>query len=89
VRDARSLLLLKLLFLDRCGTDPRPLLTAQRKQFNRIAERLETAINETRGFDQTLLRWRLETVTAALRFIETIIEQPSTAQPAVTPPRAR
>jgi PadR family transcriptional regulator AphA len=82
VRDARSLLLLKLLFLDRRGTDPRPLLTAQREQFNRIAERLETAVNETRGFDQTLLRWRLETVTAALRFIETIIEQPSPTQPA-------
>jgi DNA-binding PadR family transcriptional regulator len=80
VRDARSLLLLKLLFLDRRGTDPRPLLTAQREQFNRIAERLETAVSETRGFDQTLLRWRLETVTAALRFIEAIIEQPSTAE---------
>lgn len=84
VRDARSLLLLKLLFLDRREADPRPLLIAQREQFHRIADRLQTAVNETRGFDQTLLRWRLEAVTAALRFIEAIIEQPSTAHPAIS-----
>lgn len=74
VRDARSLLLLKLLFLTRSGADQRPLLNAQRERFEGIAERLETAVNEASGFDQTLLRWRLETATAALRFIDASVE---------------
>jgi PadR family transcriptional regulator AphA len=74
IRDGRSLLLLKLLFLDRSGADPRPLLNAQRERFEGIAERLQTAVNEASGFDRTLLSWRLETATAALRFIEAIFE---------------
>jgi DNA-binding PadR family transcriptional regulator len=74
VRDARSLLLLKLLFLDRLRADPQPLLTAQREQFESVAERLQTAVTEARGFDQILLKWRLETATAALRFIDSTIE---------------
>ena len=73
IRDARSLLLLKLLFLDRRGSDPGPLLAAQRERFERIADRLQKSVNETRGFDQTLLRWRLETATAALRFIDSVM----------------
>jgi DNA-binding PadR family transcriptional regulator len=72
VRDGRSLLLLKLLFLHRRDADPRILLTAQRERFESIAERLQTAVSEASGFDQTLLRWRLENATAALRFIESI-----------------
>jgi DNA-binding PadR family transcriptional regulator len=71
IRDARSLLLLKLLFLDRRAADPRPLLSAQRERFERIADRLRTGVDEASGFDQTLVRWRLETATAALRFIDT------------------
>jgi DNA-binding PadR family transcriptional regulator len=74
VRDARSLLLLKLLFLDRRSADPRALLNAQRERFERIVERLGTAVNEASGFDHTLLSWRLETAAAALRFIDTVIE---------------
>jgi DNA-binding PadR family transcriptional regulator len=75
IRDARSLLLLKLLFLDRRAGDPRPLLDAQRAQFEGIAARLRTAVDQASGFDQTLLRWRLETATAALRFIEAVIAE--------------
>jgi DNA-binding PadR family transcriptional regulator len=81
VRDARSLLLLKLLFLDRADVDPGPLLTAQRVRFERAAERLHTAVDDACGFDGTILRWRLETTTAALRFVESLIEAP--ARPAV------
>jgi DNA-binding PadR family transcriptional regulator len=73
IRDARSLLLLKLLFLDRRDDDPRPLLQAQRAQFQGIAERLHRAIEQAQGFDQTLLTWRLETATATLRFIDSLI----------------
>jgi DNA-binding PadR family transcriptional regulator len=80
IRDARSLLLLKLLFLERAAADPRPLLNAQRDRFERIAERLATAVHDASGFDHTLLSWRLETATAALRFIDTVIEAHATEQ---------
>ena len=43
IRDARSLLLLKLLFLDRQGADPRPSPDAQRARFESIADRLARA----------------------------------------------
>jgi DNA-binding PadR family transcriptional regulator len=74
VRDARSLLLLKLLFLDRSGADSRPLLNAQRERFEGIAERLQSAVDQASGFDQTLLKWRLENAAAALRFIDSIMD---------------
>ena len=77
IRDARSLLLLKLLFLDRRDLDPDPLLHAQRARFQQIAERLQASVDEADGFDQTLLRWRLETAAAALRFIDTMIAGPT------------
>jgi DNA-binding PadR family transcriptional regulator len=74
VRDARSLLLLKLLFLDRSDLDPGPLLRAQRVRFESVAERLVVAVAEASGFDQTVLSWRLESATAALRFIDTTMK---------------
>ena len=70
VRDARSLLMLKLLFLTRSDSDPAPLLTAQRERFESIAQRLTVAIDDADGFDQVLLRWRQESTTAAVRFID-------------------
>jgi DNA-binding PadR family transcriptional regulator len=73
VRDARSLLLLKLLFLARRGADPAPLLGAQRDRFTTVAEGLATAAEEAEGFDRALALWRLETTTAALRFIDTML----------------
>ena len=74
VRDARSLLLLKLLFLDRSKLDPGPLLRAQRLQFESLADRLRAAVAQARGFDQTVLSWRLESATAAIRFIDTAMK---------------
>jgi DNA-binding PadR family transcriptional regulator len=73
IRDARSLLLLKLLFLDRSDLDPRPLLRAQRVRFEDLAESLVVAVAEARGFDQTLLSWRLESAAAAVRFVDAAI----------------
>ena len=73
VRDARSLLMLKLLFLARRDADPAPLLTAQREHFETLARRLAAAADEAGGFDQVLLRWRLESTTAAVRFIDGLV----------------
>jgi len=75
VRDARSLLMLKLLFLSRQGADTEPLLTAQRVQFSRQAEQLSTAVDEAEGFDRALLLWRLHNTTAAVRFTETLLAE--------------
>ena len=73
VRDARSLLMLKLLFLGRSKADPAPLLTAQRERFESLAERLADAVGDADGFDRMLLRWRLESTTAAIRFIDGLL----------------
>lgn len=81
VRDTRSLLLLKLLFLDRRQADTGPLLRAQRARFEQIAQRLQDAVDDADGFDQTLLKWRLETATAALRFIAAVAEPGDRAAP--------
>jgi DNA-binding PadR family transcriptional regulator len=59
VRDARSLLMLKLLFLMRAGAELEPLLGAQRAQFTRLVERLAAAAADATGFDRALLLWRL------------------------------
>jgi DNA-binding PadR family transcriptional regulator len=76
VRDARSLLMLKLLFLTRLKADLRPLLAAQREQFSILAESLSAAVEEADGFDRALLLWRLQSATAATRFTETMLADP-------------
>ena len=73
VRDARSLLMLKLLFLARADADQGSLLRSQRERFESLAGRLTVAINDADGFDQVLLRWRLESTTAAIRFIDGLL----------------
>jgi DNA-binding PadR family transcriptional regulator len=75
VRDARSLLMLKLLFLTRRQADLRPLLTGQREQFSLRVESLSVAAAEAEGFDRALLLWRLESTTAAIRFTETMLRE--------------
>jgi DNA-binding PadR family transcriptional regulator len=74
VRDARSLLMLKLLFLSRRGADARPLLEAQRERFAKVAEGLAGAADEAEDFDRALLLWRLESATAAIRFAERMLD---------------
>jgi DNA-binding PadR family transcriptional regulator len=73
VRDARSLLMLKLLFLTRRGADLAPLLTAQRALFAELAERLERTADAAEGFDRALVLWRLQSTTAAVRFVDAML----------------
>ena len=73
VRDARSLLMLKLLFLTRREADLAPLLTAQRTLFAGLAERLEQSADAAEDFDRALVLWRLESTTAAVRFVEAML----------------
>jgi DNA-binding PadR family transcriptional regulator len=80
VRDARSLLMLKLLFLTRRGADLEPLLTAQRTHFSKLGERLAGAAENAEGFDRALLLWRLESTAAATRFVEAMLGEPARAR---------
>ncbi|HEX3690340.1 MAG TPA: PadR family transcriptional regulator [Solirubrobacteraceae bacterium] len=76
VRDARSLLMLKLLFLSRRNTDPAALLRAQREQFAALTQRLSAAADAAGGFERGLLLWRLHSTTAAVQFTEAMLSEP-------------
>ncbi|MGH3471675.1 MAG: PadR family transcriptional regulator [Nocardioidaceae bacterium] len=73
VRDIRSLLLLRLALLDRAGTDPRPLLEAQRTRLEPQRAALEQQLDRNDGFERVLAQWRLASSHATLEFIEAIL----------------
>ena len=73
MRDARSELMLKLLFLDRAGRDLGALLAAQRERFDGLASELAEAVEGAEGFARTLALWRLENTRAAQRFVEQML----------------
>jgi DNA-binding PadR family transcriptional regulator len=72
VRDARSELMLKLLFLDRLDADPGPLLDAQRERLLELDGELRTTLAAAEGFARTLALWRVENTAAAIRFVEAL-----------------
>ena len=74
-RDVRSELLVKLALLDRAGTDPQPLLEAQREQLAPVADALHDRLGMASGFDCTLALWRYETVSATVRFLDAMCAQ--------------
>ena len=80
-RDVRSELLLKLALLSRAGADPGDLLRAQRRQLIPVTEGLAVQLRTATGFDQALARWRHESASATLRFLDTLLA-------ATPPPRA-
>lgn len=73
VRDIRSALMLKLLFLSRRGADPQGLLERQREVLASLVDGLEDAAGSGEGFDQVLYLWRLESVRAALRWVDDVL----------------
>lgn len=72
VRDARSELMLKLLFLDRRGGDPGPLLDAQRERFAAYEASLRASLDDAEGFARTLALWRVENTAAGVRFVDAL-----------------
>lgn len=72
LRDARSQLLLKLLFLHRSGGDAAPLVAAQRDRFGTQLAGLEASLQSAEGFDRTALAWRVSNARAAIEFLDTI-----------------
>ena len=73
MRDLRSELMLKLLFLSRRGADASELLGCrQRVALQPLVEGLEDGVASAEGFDRVLYLWRLESARAALRFVEEV-----------------
>ncbi|WP_028067466.1 PadR family transcriptional regulator [Solirubrobacter soli] len=72
VRDARSELMLKLLFLDRRGMTPDALLDAQRERFREQERQLRGVLDASDGFSRTLALWRVENTAAAVRFVDAL-----------------
>jgi DNA-binding PadR family transcriptional regulator len=70
VHEIRSLLLLKLVFGERLGIDLRPMLDRQLELLEERAEQLDARLDESRGAERIMTRFRLETARAALRFVE-------------------
>jgi DNA-binding PadR family transcriptional regulator len=73
VRDVRSLLLLKLLLLDRSGRDPVPLLDAQRAKLVPLLGRLEALRASADGFERVIADWRVTSCRATLQFIDDLL----------------
>jgi DNA-binding PadR family transcriptional regulator len=72
-RDIRSELLIKLALLDRSGADPHELLVAQHALLTPLADALRDRLATATGFDRTLLLWRYETASAAVRFLDGLL----------------
>lgn len=83
VRDVRSLLLLKLVFADRAGIDPEPMLLAQLDSIVTAVHSLEAKTRASAGSERILLRFRLESTRAVLRFIEGVLAERAPAVKAV------
>ena len=75
VRELRSELLIKLLLLERSGTDETPLLRAQLALLERGELALAARVGETEGFDRTVAVWRLSTARAARSFVEALLDE--------------
>ena len=68
----------QLALLDRAGSDPAELLSAQRVQLEPVAGSLHRKLARTTGFDRTIVAWRWEMVVATLRFLDDALSEPAT-----------
>jgi PadR family transcriptional regulator AphA len=72
IRELRTELLAKLALLERLGSDPGPLLAAQRRVLTPIVDALTAQKEEARNFDRTIMAWRYQVAQAALRFLDDV-----------------
>src|SRR3954470_4995820 len=83
VRDVRSQLLLKLIFAERIGFDPVPMLVAQREAVAAAIEQLEERVEQSSGSEAILLRFRLESTRAVRRFVDGLLDSSPQLEAAV------
>jgi len=81
LRDFRSLLMLKLVLLDRARREPADLVAAQRERLEPIVAALTEQARASAGFDRTLATWRLESARAAVRFLDGLAAAPRAGGP--------
>jgi hypothetical protein len=74
LRDARTILMLKLAFLQRASQPTAPLLAAQRAAFAPILAALAQRVEEERGYDLTVARFRYEAARGVDRFLAAELE---------------
>ncbi len=79
MRDVRSLLLLKLVLLERAGLDNRPLLEAQLALTLPAIATLEARLRRSVGTENVFVRFRLESTRSVAHFIESMLENPPPA----------
>jgi DNA-binding PadR family transcriptional regulator len=75
VRDVRSLLLLKLVLLERAGLDNLPLLEAQRELTVPAVAALEARLRLSVGTEHVFVRFRLETTRSVVCFIDGMLDE--------------
>lgn len=73
VRDARSLLMLKLVLLERAGRDMRPMLERQRDLLLPVAIAQRDRATAASGIQQTVELWRSECIDAVISFSERML----------------
>jgi PadR family transcriptional regulator AphA len=73
VRDARSLLMLKLVYLERSGRDTRSLLERQRELLLPVAAVQRERAEEAQGSQRTVELWRSECIDAVISFTERML----------------
>lgn len=69
LRDLRSELLLKLIFLERAQGNAALLIGAQTTHLKTLEREYTTRLRTARGAERLALHWRLEALAAALRFL--------------------
>ena len=85
VRDLRSELMLKLLFHERSGLDPAPLLHRQAAALAETERALGAQLASASGFARTLALWRLSASRGALSFVDGLLDS-RTIEPIVYKP---
>jgi len=88
VRDLRSALMLKLLFHERAGLDPGPLLREQEALLARTERALERRAAAASDFERTLALWRLSVARGAATFVESLLDE-RTVEPVIYRPIGR
>jgi len=74
--------------VSRAGVDPGDLLRAQRRQFVLVAAGLAAQLRIATGFDQALVQWRHESVSATLRFLDALLAAASAPRAETAPAAA-
>jgi PadR family transcriptional regulator AphA len=75
IRDLGTELLATLALIQRAGSDPRPLVAAQRRVLEPIVAALAEQKRTARHFDHTIVAFRYQAALAAMRFLDDLDPQ--------------